>query len=170
MKYLLALSCILCTLAVTVACSETPVIEIETDTKPDYTQNAINANRYLIEHEETAIGGYIDRRGWSVRQLACGARVHEYVAGQGSAIGNDDSVSVSYRVEDLAGNVLYDNRDESFLAGRMQPCEGLDAAILSLRHGSRAHVIVPSQAAFGAVGDGDAIPPRTPLMYTIDIK
>lgn len=151
------------------ACGEPPIIEPDQQ-GPDYKQNVIQANRYLSEREETNIKSYIERRGWTVRELPCGARLFEIEKGSGSLLQNDDSVRVTYSVEALDGTVIYSGRTETFMVGRLHPNEGVDAALQVLRHGSRASIVLPSSTAFGVVGDHDRIPPRTPVVYNISVE
>ncbi|MBR1792416.1 MAG: FKBP-type peptidyl-prolyl cis-trans isomerase [Bacteroidales bacterium] len=151
-------------------CGDPPIIETETDNvKSRFKESGINANRYLIEHEETNINAFVERRGWQVRLLPCGARIHEYVVGQGRRILNDDSVTIRCTVSTLSGIQIYCDTVQSFITGRLQPNEGLDAAILELHYGSRAHVLLPSHVAYGVIGDGNGIPPRTPLVYSLEV-
>lgn len=151
------------------SCGDTPVIDPGNAKKVDYKENAINANRYLSEREETNINSYISRRGWNVATLPCGARVYEYEKGTGALLQNDDSVSVRFSVENLAGQAFYTDSVARYMVGRLQPNEGIDAALQTLRHGSRAYVLLPSSTAFGVVGDHYRIPPRTPLVYNIAV-
>lgn len=149
---------------------EPPIInDDEPSVSSRIKSRSVNANRILIEHEETSINGYVERHQWPVKLLPCGARLHEYETGQGSPVQNDDKVTIRYNVRALSGKLLYRDTTDTFIAGRLQPNEGIDAAVLSLRYGSKAHVVLPSSAAYGVVGDGDAIPPRTPVVYTLEI-
>ena len=153
-----------------VSCGDTPIIDTSQDQRPDYKKNAVKANRYLVEREETNINSYIERRGWDVVTLGCGARLHEYQKGVGAMIGNDDTVTMCFSVESLAGKKIYDDSVMTFIAGRLEPCEGVDVAVRELHRGSKAHVVLPSSVGFGVVGDHNRIPPRTPLVYNIEIR
>jgi len=52
----------------------------------------------------------------------------------------------------------------------MQPNRGLDAALMTLRQGSQARVILPSEQAFGVAGDGDRIKSRLVLIYDVTVE
>ena len=56
------------------------------------------------------------------------------------------------------------------MAGHLQPTRGLDAALRTLAEGSKAKVILPSEQAYGIVGDGDRIRTRTVLVYIVEVK
>ncbi len=151
------------------ACSDTPIVNVEEE-KPDYKENVINANKYLIEREETSIKSYIERHGWMCTTMGCGVRIEETHKGEGQEINNDDTVTVCYSAEDLSGKTLYSDTTISYIAGRLEPTEGFDAAILTLRYGSEARMIVPSTAGYGVVGDGDAIGSRKAVVYHVKVK
>lgn len=157
-------------MAVAACNNDIPVIDTTQEQRPDYRKNAVQANRYLIEREETNINSYIERRGWQVRILDCGARLHEYSKGKGELIGNGDTVTMQFSVKTLSDKLLYCDSVMTFVVGKLEPCEGVDAAVRSLHRGGKAHVVLPSSVGFGVVGDHDRIPPRTPLVYDIEIR
>lgn len=149
-------------------CNRTPVVEVEQ--KPDISENLINANKTIAKSEETSIDGYVARRGWDMNRLSCGARVMETDKGNGKAIGYEDSVTFHYTLSTLNGKTIYQDETESIVVGRNQVPTGLDAALLTLHYGSHANVIIPSEAGYGVVGDGDRIPARTVLIYDLTIE
>ena len=148
-------------------CNRTPVVEVEQ--KPDISENLINANKTIAKSEETSIDGYVARRGWNMNRLSCGARVMETNKGTGKAIGYEDSVTFHYTLTTLNGKTLYQDVAESIVVGRNQVPTGLDAALLTLHYGSQATIIIPSEAGYGVVGDGDRVPARTVLIYELKI-
>lgn len=152
------------------ACNNVPVVETGNDGGNDMRENLINANRYLTQGEETSIDSYAARRGWQMTVLPCGARMMVTDEGKGAPVAYDETVVIGYRVEDLGGKTIYANRLDTVVAGRLEPTRGLDAALLTMRHGSRARVIVPSELAYGMVGDGDRIGQRMTLVYDVRIE
>lgn len=160
-----------------VGCRDVPVVET-VDRKGDgIKENLINANRLVAQSEEVQIDAYVERRGWQMTQLGGGARVEELTTGSGRSIGYEDTVRLSYRLEALNGAVIYDDCTDTVVVGRLQPTRGLDAALRTLHYGSTARVILPSEQAYGVVGDGDRVKSRMVLVYhlkvennTLDIK
>lgn len=146
-----------------------PIVELSNHDQPSVSQNLASANHYIAQSEETQIDGYVQRRNWMIQRLNCGARLHVYYKGNGSAINYEDSVSVRYSVSTLNDKLLYSNQTVHFKVGRMLPTVGLDQAALALHHGSKAHLVVPSDAAYGVRGDGDRIPTRTVLVYDLEV-
>jgi len=129
----------------------------------------INANRTIAQSEETAIDEYIGRRGWQMKKLQEGARVWEYRKGDNGSVTFEDSVRVKYSVEAINGKMIYDNIDETYVAGRRREMIGLDQAVLTLSHGSRAKVILPSNLAYGVGGDGNRIPQSAILVIDVEV-
>lgn len=152
------------------ACNNVPVVETDAPAGKDLTENLINANRYMAQGEETSIDSYAARRGWQMTVLPCGARVMVTDEGKGNPVAYDETVIISYRVETLGGEVIYGNVADTVVAGRLEPTRGLDAALLTMKHGGRARVIVPSELAYGVVGDGDRIGTRTVLVYDVRVE
>ena len=79
----------------------------------------------------------------------------------------EDVVAIEYDVESISGQVVYSNVQDTVTVGRMQPTRGLDAALRTLAPGQQAVVILPSEQAYGVVGDGDRIGSRMILIYKI---
>lgn len=152
------------------SCNNVPVVETASDGGKDMTENLINANKYMVQGEETSIDSYASRRGWQMTVLPCGARVMVTDEGKGAPVAYDETVVISYRVEDLGGKVIYNEKLDTVVAGRLQPTRGLDAALLTMRHGGKARVIVPSELGYGMVGDGDRIGQRMTLVYELRIE
>ncbi len=150
------------------ACRDVPVVETETPSA-DLTENLINANRYIAQSEEAQIEAYAQRRGWTMTTLPCGARIMVTDAGRGKAVMPDETVIIDYSVGAINGQTIYSHVTDTVVAGRLQPTRGLDAALLTMRHGGRARVILPSEQAYGVVGDGDRIGTRTVLVYDVRV-
>lgn len=152
------------------SCNNTPVIEVESKPGEEIKERLINANKYIASSERTQIEGYIARRGWVTTTLPCGAEMLEYERGDGSAIDYDDTVTILYTLQTLSGATIYSDEEQTVIAGRREVAAGVDEALKRLRAGSKAHIVVPSEAGYGVAGDGDRIPSRTVLVYDLHVK
>lgn len=150
-------------------CHRQPPVINAPDGKPNINENLANANRYIVESEETQINAYVERRQWNVTQTQMGVRINEYHTGNGKKLEWEEQVVVEYSVGDLAGTTIYNATHDTLTVGRRQPTAGLDAALLQLHHGSKAHIIVPSNEAYGMIGDGDRIASRKILLYDVTV-
>ncbi|MBQ6683525.1 MAG: FKBP-type peptidyl-prolyl cis-trans isomerase [Bacteroidales bacterium] len=150
------------------ACGDnTPVVELTQDNSTLVKENMINANRVVIQSEATQIESYVNRRGWEMKPLPCGALYWQTVSGQGPAINPEDTVVVTYRLEALDGTPFYTNQRDTLVVGRRHVTVALDDILQQLHYGSQAWMIAPSNAAYGVVGDGDRVPSRTVIVYNI---
>lgn len=152
-----------------VSCSDVPVVDVQAPKGDTLKENMINANRHIAHSEETQIDAYVSRRGWEMERLTGGARVMETVAGKGPQVGYEDTVVFTYSVEAINGTVVYKDMNETVVSGRMQPTRGLDAALRTLREGSRATVVLPSEQAYGVAGDGKRITSRMVLVCKVNV-
>ena len=166
----LALTIICLTMAV--AChSDPPIVVPPAQRKgPDMKEHLINANRTVAQSEETAIDEYIARRQWPMEKLTDGARLWIYQSGKGAKVEMEDSVRVIYSIEAINGKRIYDNVEERYVAGRRSEMTGLDAAVLQMRRGDRARVILPSNLGYGIGGDGDRIPQSAILVVDLRVE
>ncbi len=152
-------------------CRNVPVVEVEQQKGDTLKENMINANRYISQGEEAQIDAYVQRRGWEMQRLLGGARVMAVNSQNTELIDYEDVVAIEYSVESIGGEVIYSHVDDTVTVGRLQPTRGLDAALRTLHQGSQAVVILPSEQAYGVVGDGDRIGSRMILIYKLkDIK
>lgn len=151
-------------------CRRTPVIDTEQDVAPSYKENIINANKVIASSEETQIDSYLNRHDWQMTKLGDGVRYEEYHKGKGKKLDYEDHVVVTYRLEALNGDLIYNGQEDTLTVGKHLPNEGLDHALMQLHRGSKAHVIVPSSIGYGVIGDGDRVPARTVLIYDIEVK
>lgn len=149
--------------------NDPPMVGRPSSGKPDIKEHLINANKTIAKSEETTIDEYIARRGWNMEKLPEGVRLWEYKKGNGKKIDFEDSVHISYNVEAINGKLIYDDIKEDFVAGRRQQMIGLDQAVLQLKKGSHAKVILPSNLAYGIGGDGDRIPQSAILVIDLQI-
>lgn len=173
MKTRIHIALLLLTLLAFAACRRVPTYEVGTPKGDTLKENMINANRIIAQSEEQQIDAYLARRGWPTKRLQGGVRVSEMGTGgtlQNSPIAYEDTVDIVYSVLTLGGDTIYSHREESVVAGHLKPTRGLDAALRSLHDGEQAMVVVPSEQAYGVVGDGDRVRTRTVLVYDVEIK
>lgn len=166
------LSClIVLSMLVVSGCRRTPpVVAPPVKNGTDIKENMINANRTIALAEETALDEYIGRRQWNATRLENGVRVWEYGKGTGKMVNADDSVIVNYEIEAINGKKIYTGLSDTFVVGRRQYMKGLDDAVLCLRQGSKAKVLLPSSTAYGIGGDGDRITQSMILVLDVEVR
>ncbi len=166
----LGLLATLCCLLLATACREVPAVDLQPAKDNTLKESLIDANRHIAHSEETQIDAYASRRGWKMSRLPSGTRVMVTHRGQGTPVEYEDTVAITYSVEALNGATVYSNVCDTVVVGRLQPTRGVDAALRTLRRGDRARLILPSEQAYGVLGDGHRITTRMVLIYDIIIN
>lgn len=139
---------------------------------PEVNKKLINVNKYLVAEDSERIAAYILRQGWDMVVTKSGFWYLFTERGTGDSVKKDDIVSLAYKVELLDGTECY-NSDSlgllKFKVGMGGVISGLERAVLMMRQGDKAIFIFPPILAYGLVGDGDRVPPRTILVYHIEV-
>ncbi len=155
------------------SCSNTPQnTKKEVPSSNEVQQSLEKANRYLVRTENEQIDAYVKRHNLDVTKTGTGLRYVIRKEGDGTPVKRGERVSFKYKVKFLTGDVVYSSDDKgvkTFTVGRGGVETGLEEAVLLLRRGDLATIILPSHLAFGLLGDEDKIPPRTSLVYEIEI-
>lgn len=155
------------------SCRQVPVVEIDEHPTDPLKENRINANRIIAQSEETQIDAYVTRRNWEMQRIPGGSRLmcnNAQLSSFSSRLNYGDTVQLLYSVETIGGETIYMGLCDTVVVGRAQPNRGVDEALLYLAPGNTATVIVPSEQAFGVIGDGDRITSRMILVYKITIN
>lgn len=132
----------------------------------------IEANKDLVELEEVDIDNYIKRYKWEMTETGSGLRYWIYEPGSGAKADLDKVIEYNYKVSLLNGFVCYDSDSlgpRQFLIGRGGVESGLEEAVLHLREGDRAKIILPSHLAYGLVGDDNCIPKKAVVVYDFEV-
>jgi FKBP-type peptidyl-prolyl cis-trans isomerase len=101
-----------------------------------------------------------------------GLRYLIYENGNGRFADTGNVVMLNYTLTLLNGDTIYTshkNGKKEFLVGKGNVESGLEEAILLLKEGDRAKIIIPSHLAFGLPGDGDKIPAKATLVYDLEL-
>ena len=167
MKKGLHITCLLTLATLFAACGDTPVIELPTDKSGEVKEHMINANRVVIQSENTQIEQYLQRRKWNTSPLPCGASCMIDNPGQGPLVNPDDTVVVQYRLEALDGSAFYTRQRDTLVVGRRHATVALDDLLQQMHYGGQAWLVAPSNSAYGVVGDGDRVPSRTVIVYHV---
>ncbi|MEM8848340.1 MAG: gliding motility-associated peptidyl-prolyl isomerase GldI [Bacteroidota bacterium] len=84
----------------------------------------------------------------------------------------DDQILFSYNVRNLKNDTIYSMEHigpTSYTVDKEQLFPGLQNAVKLLKISERATFVFPSLQAYGYLGDGEAIGPRTPIKSTIEL-
>ena len=155
------------------SCSNTSEAEADRySQKKDPSESLEKANRYLVKVEEEHIENYIRRHKWEMVESGTGLRYWIYEQGEGPLAQKGQIVDLAYKVWLINGDLVYSSENDgtkSFLIGKGGVESGLEEAILIMRVGDKARLILPSHMAHGLLGDEKRIPSRTAIVYELEV-
>ncbi len=129
-------------------------------------------NRYLVKTEKENIANYIRRHGWEMQETGSGLSYMIYEDGTGHMAEKGKVAVLKYKLWLITGDLVYSSDDrglKTFLVGKGGVESGLEEAILLMKKGDKARLVLPSHLAYGLLGDDDKIPPRTAIIYDIEL-
>lgn len=131
----------------------------------------IKANKEAVKVENNQIEDFIRRRKWDMKETSTGLRYMITKQGIGAIAQTGKTVKLSYTVTYLTGDTVYSAAKDGplvFEVGKGQVITGLEEAILLLKVGDRAKIIIPSHLAFGLIGDQKKILHKATLVYDME--
>ena len=137
----------------------------------DFKEPLIEANKEAVRTESEQIDDFIARHGWKMNTTTTGLRYMIYKPGIGPGATSGKIVTLNYSTTLLTGDTVYTSKvggPIEFEVGRGQVISGLEEAILLLKVGDRAKIIIPSHLAFGLIGDQNKITYKASLVYDVD--
>lgn len=134
----------------------------------------IKANKQIVQKESDEMDYYVKSHQMPFIKTNSGIRYYVYKASaKGDSIKNGDIVSMSYKVSLLDGTMCYsskENENKIIKVGEENIESGIHRALLFLKRGDKALILLPSHLAHGLLGDMKKIPPQMPIVYDIEVK
>lgn len=132
----------------------------------------IKTNKYLTRTEKEDIDDFVQRYHWNM--ISTGTGLMYMIEDQGNAkkANYGNIVKAKYTLKLLNGDIVYNSENDGLLefqVGKGGVPTGLEEGILLLGLHSKAKFILPSHLAFGLLGDSKRIPPRSVLIYDLEI-
>ncbi len=144
---------------------------------------ACNPAKKYEEEEKSLIEDYVADNNITVAPDANGIYYMEEYPGTGELIQVGDSVGVRYSGTFLSGKAFNDNLDAPtpyrFRVGTPDLIEGWSLALVKMKLGTKAKVLLPSKVAYGSMGFGTydiygyyytVIPGYTPLLFEMEVE
>lgn len=135
-------------------------------------ESLIKANKQAVKAENEQIDRFVERYHWTMEKTGSGLRYNIYENGTGDKAQTGKIATIKYEVRLISGDLIYSSAKDGlkeFLIGRGGVESGLEEGILLLRVGDRAKFIIPSHLGFGLLGDQDKVPPKSTLIYDIEL-
>ncbi len=150
-----------------------PHVQEEQPGKPLTRQELMDVNKTLVRKDNQRILGYLTRNGLKMEQTETGLWYAIESDQKGKHARPGDVIRLEYTLELLDGTVCYNSEQDGvkeFEIGQGGVESGLEEAVLMLREGDKALLIMPPHLAHGLTGDGKRIPARAIIMYTLKVK
>jgi FKBP-type peptidyl-prolyl cis-trans isomerase len=136
-----------------------------------YRESLINANKEAVLEENGQIDDFVSRHQWEMERTSTGLRIMKTKKGIGAMAQSGMTVTLSYTLTNLDGDTIYTALEDGplvFRVGKGQVISGLEEAILLLKVGDRAKIIIPSHLAYGLIGDQKKIRHKATLVYDVE--
>ena len=136
------------------------------------SEELMRVNRYLVGKDADVIKGYLKRRNWTMVNSPTGLWYMIYQKGDGPVAESGKMATIKYNVWLLDGTLCYSSDNlglKKFRIGKGGVEKGLEEGILLMHVGDKARFIMPPHLAQGLVGDEDKIPPRSIILYEVEL-
>ena len=171
--YLNSLLLVSCLLLLFSACSEPKKqhqIEINGS---KLKEDVIKANKPAVVMEQDEINAYIKSHGYNMQSTGSGLRYLFLKENKkGKKVETKNQLKVNYRVWLLDGTLCYSSDTKGpkiFIVGADNVESGVHEGVKLMKDGEKALFILPAHLAFNLIGDRDKIPPKSAVVYEIEI-
>lgn len=141
--------------------------------KEKVKQQFVKANQLVVVKENDEMDYYQKSHKMPFVKTNSGIRYYVYKPSlKGDSIKNGDIIKINYTVSLLDGTECYSSKTDGakeFVVGMENIEDGLHKAVLYLKAGDKALVLIPSHLAHGLLGDSKKIPPQSPIIYDVEI-
>jgi len=141
---------------------------VKKNKKPLTQKQLIVLNRKLLRQEKREIDAFVKAKHWKMKVSGTGLRYQILEKGKGAKAHIGQIAGIHYSIELFDGQKVYSGT-KSFKIGYGNVENGLEEGILLLKKGDEARFILPSHLAYGLSGDGNKIPPHTPIIYYVEL-
>lgn len=139
----------------------------------EYKEPMMDWNHAKVRDQDMMIQKYAERRNWDMTRTESGLFYSIYENGSGMPADSGMTATFHYDLHLLDGRFCYSSDStgpRSIKLGRAQIESGLEEALLSMRQGDKAHIIIPPHLAYGMPGDGNRIPADAILVYNVELS
>lgn len=135
-------------------------------------EDMTDLNRYLVQKDREIIQNYIERKNLKMTESPTGLWYLIKNEGKGECFKENDRIVMDYDCSLLDGTHCYSSADlgpKRIILGKTELEPGMNEGLKLLKPGSDAIFVLPPFLAYGLVGDGKKIPPRTTIVYTVKV-
>jgi peptidylprolyl isomerase len=123
--------------------------------------------------EDSVLQAYLVEKNITTKPDNTGLIFQDTRVGIGPLAKKGDLVTVEFSILSLDGTEIFSTKQQGepvfFELGQPFDTKGMDEALLKMRKGGQARIIMPSNLAFGEQGRGNLVPPYTTLISDIEL-
>lgn len=163
----------ICLLLCLFSCKENKPEETVVYNREKLKNQFVKANQQVVVKENDEMDYYQKSHHMNFVKTASGIRYFVYKPSQkGDSIAAGDIIKINYTVSLLDGTECYSSKTDGareFEVGMEHIEDGIHKAVLFLKSGDKALILIPSHLAHGLLGDAKKIPPQTPIVYDLEV-
>lgn len=136
-------------------------------------ENLLQMNQKEMRAENRQIEDFIKRYGWNMKQSKSGLRYMIVEKNSNKFANTGDMITFAYILRNIKGDEVYTSDEKGLFQFRLKKdhvIAGIQQMMEYIAEGDKAKVIIPAYLGYGLTGDMDKIPPRSTLIYDIEIK
>lgn len=138
-----------------------------------YKEPLVGVNKILVDRDSLRIARYCERKNLKLLLGKNGLWFRIEHIGKGDSAKYGMVANIKYKVSLLeTGKVCYSSDStgiKSFRIGKDDVESGLDIGIRMMCEGDKALFILPPNLAYGLLGDEKCIPPRSIIVYDVEL-
>lgn len=138
----------------------------------EYKEPLIRVNKHLVQQDIDRIENFAKRRNWNIKEAGTGFYYDIYEHTADDSVKEGEQVNINYTISLLDGTLCYTSDSlgvKSFIVGQGGVEAGLEQGIKLMRYGEKARFIIPPHLAYGLLGDDNKIPPRSIIVYQVEL-
>jgi len=135
----------------------------------------VKANRHNLQREKDIIEQYIRTHQLPYKYTPAGIYLFVVTSSDKSkadSVRPGNKIKVEYSIYLLDGTLCYASKKNNpalIVVEQDNTESGIHRGLQMLKTGDRARMIIPSYLAHGLMGDGDKIPPQSPILVDITV-
>lgn len=145
--------------------------EYEAEQKKKYEAEEAE-NKKRLEEEPARIEKFIKEHNVNVAPSASGVYYLEIETGDGSVVDNGDIVTIHYNLYNIEDKLIessFGSDPLQFVYGNNEMVPGIEEALVNMRVGGKATLIIPSTMGFGDVAIDKELPANSTVIFDIEL-
>lgn len=156
------------------SCKRTVVVSKPEEGAGKAKEEMMSAQEIAVRQELESIAAFLQRSKMEMLQSGSGLyyRIERGSDPKAPCVERGNAVRLAYTLRLLNGEQVAcseKNGLKTFIVGKSEVESGLTEAVLMMRKGDKAQLIIPSHLGFGFSGNGNDIPPMSTLLYEISV-